>query len=264
MEAAVRLIHAPQDALKGAGEYIDHALGPAAAVHSLKPPLLAASAVADDLPGYLNVLSRFEDALHFLSDNCGIASQWLTDIVEYLEDRSLAAALAFSHLTTAAATAYSSPASSPRPTNREGGGCTCRTTVVEGAAIGAGPVGVLSEVASQLLLPLPTLFPRGSSRTVGPSGSDWVSELGVRLERDGRPANYVVRRGDGSPSPRRRDGAGRTRDGCRGEHAVVDEEAGEEGVDGGDGGGGGGGERGRVGLPPRRRFRWSDLGKGWR
>ncbi|EEC66554.1 hypothetical protein OsI_32712 [Oryza sativa Indica Group] len=192
MEAAVRLIHAPQDALKGVGEYIDHALGPAAAVHSLKPPLLAASAVTDDLPGYLNMLSRFEEALHFLSDNCGIASQWLTDIVEYLKDRSLAATLAFSHLTTAAATAYSSPASSPRPTNREGGGCTCRTTVVEGAAINAGPVGVLSEVASQLLLPLPTLFPRGSSRTVGPSGSShqhrreqgFGEETGVQVRED--------------------------------------------------------------------------------
>nr|BAD29375.1 hypothetical protein [Oryza sativa Japonica Group] len=113
-EAAVRPIRAPRDALEGVGEYVDRA-----------------------------------EALHFLSDNCGIASQWLADIVN----------------------------------------------LVEGAAIGAGPVGVLGEVAPQLLLPLPTLFPGGSNRRVGPSG------------------------------------------------------------------GGGGGERGRVGLPSRSHFQWSDLGK---
>uniref|UniRef100_A0A0E0BPZ1 Uncharacterized protein n=1 Tax=Oryza glumipatula TaxID=40148 RepID=A0A0E0BPZ1_9ORYZ len=97
MEAAVRPIRVPW-------EYIDCAVGPAAAVHSLEPPLLAASTVTDDLPGYL------AKALHFLSDNCGIASQWLADIVEYLEDRSLAATIAFSHL--AATAAASSPAAS--------------------------------------------------------------------------------------------------------------------------------------------------------
>uniref|UniRef100_A0A0E0E5W2 Exocyst subunit Exo70 family protein n=1 Tax=Oryza meridionalis TaxID=40149 RepID=A0A0E0E5W2_9ORYZ len=117
MEAAVRPIRAPRDALEGAGECVDRAVGPAAAVlkvfdavHGLEPPLLAASAAADDLPGYLAVLSRLEEALHFLSDNCGIASQWLADIVEYLGDRSLAdprfvsdLAEALSHLKTPSA-----------------------------------------------------------------------------------------------------------------------------------------------------------------
>nr|ABA95003.1 hypothetical protein LOC_Os11g43000 [Oryza sativa Japonica Group] len=114
MEVAMRPIRAPRDALEGAGEYIDRAVGPAAAVHSLEPPLLAASSVTDDLPGYLAVMSRFKEALHFLSDNCGITSQWLVDIVEYLEDRSLAAALAFSRLAAATAAA-SSPAACSSP-----------------------------------------------------------------------------------------------------------------------------------------------------
>ncbi|KAI4376355.1 hypothetical protein MLD38_014124 [Melastoma candidum] len=43
-----------------------------------------------DLPGYLSVLKRLEEALRFLEDNCGLAIQWLEDIVEYLEDNSVA------------------------------------------------------------------------------------------------------------------------------------------------------------------------------
>ena len=40
--------------------------------------------------------------------------------------------------------------------------------VVEGAAVGPGPVGVLDEVAPQLLLPLPPLVPCGHRRGVRP------------------------------------------------------------------------------------------------
>uniref|UniRef100_A0A0E0RBJ8 Uncharacterized protein n=1 Tax=Oryza rufipogon TaxID=4529 RepID=A0A0E0RBJ8_ORYRU len=104
-------------------------------------------------------MSRFKEALHFLSDNCGITSQWLVDIVEYLEDRSLAAALAFSRLAAATAAA-SSPAACSSPASPRW----------PRVAIGAGPVGVLGELGPQLLLPLPTLFPRGSNRRVGPNG----------------------------------------------------------------------------------------------
>ncbi|GJN19004.1 hypothetical protein PR202_gb06231 [Eleusine coracana subsp. coracana] len=76
----------------------DRAVGPAAAVlkvfdavHGLEPPLLADGAAAGDLPGYLAaVLARLEEAHRFLSDNCGLAAQWLADIVEYLGDRDLA------------------------------------------------------------------------------------------------------------------------------------------------------------------------------
>ncbi|CAM0909660.1 unnamed protein product [Alopecurus aequalis] len=96
-EAAVRPIRAPRDALEGAGVNIDRAVGPAAAVlkvfdavHGLEPPLLAGAAAAEDLPGYLAVVGRLEEALRFLSDNCGLAAQWLSDIVEYLGERSLA------------------------------------------------------------------------------------------------------------------------------------------------------------------------------
>ncbi|TVU33445.1 hypothetical protein EJB05_25262, partial [Eragrostis curvula] len=97
LEAAVRPIRAPRAELAAAGPHIDRAVGPAAAVlkvfdavHGLEPPLLAPGAAAGDLPGYLAVLGRLEEALRFLSDNCGLAAQWLADIVEYLGDRDLA------------------------------------------------------------------------------------------------------------------------------------------------------------------------------
>jgi exocyst complex protein 7 len=97
-ESAVRPIRASRDALEGAGPNIDRAVGPAAAVlkvfdavHGLEPPLLAgAAATAQDLPGYLAVVGRLEEALRFLADNCGLAAQWLSDIVEYLGEQSLA------------------------------------------------------------------------------------------------------------------------------------------------------------------------------
>ncbi|KQK17357.1 exocyst complex component EXO70A1 [Brachypodium distachyon] len=96
-EAGVRPIRASPDALEDAAANIDHAVGPAAAVlkvfdavHGLEPPLLADAAAAEDLPGYLAVVARLEEALKFLSDNCGLAEQWLADIIEYVGEHSLA------------------------------------------------------------------------------------------------------------------------------------------------------------------------------
>ncbi|XP_066369824.1 exocyst complex component EXO70A1-like [Miscanthus floridulus] len=97
MEASVRPIRAPREALATAGPNIDRAVGPAAAVlkvfdavHGLEPPLLDRAAVAADLPGYLTVLAQLEAALRLLADNCGLATQWLSDIVAYLGERRLA------------------------------------------------------------------------------------------------------------------------------------------------------------------------------
>ncbi|KAL5852989.1 hypothetical protein ACOSQ3_008107 [Xanthoceras sorbifolium] len=95
LEAAVRPIRADKEALAAVGGHINRAVGPAAAVlkvfdavHGLEKSLL--SDPKNDLPGYLSVLKRLEEALKFLGDNCGLAIQWLEDIVEYLEDNSVA------------------------------------------------------------------------------------------------------------------------------------------------------------------------------
>jgi len=93
--AAVRPIRAEKDALAAVGGHINRAVSPAAAVlkvfeavHGLEKSLL--SDPGNDLPGYLSVLKRLEEALKFLGDNCGLAIQWLEDIVEYLEDNTVA------------------------------------------------------------------------------------------------------------------------------------------------------------------------------
>ncbi|KAI3932719.1 hypothetical protein MKW98_012690 [Papaver atlanticum] len=95
LEAAVRPIRAQKEALVAVGGHIDRAVGPAAAVlkvfdavHGLERSLLSDPRI--DLAGYLSVLKRLEEALKFLADNCGLAIQWLEDIVEYLEDNSVA------------------------------------------------------------------------------------------------------------------------------------------------------------------------------
>ncbi|RDX86697.1 Exocyst complex component EXO70A1, partial [Mucuna pruriens] len=95
LESAVRPIRADKDALAAVGGHINRAVGPAAAVlkvfdavHGLEKSLL--SDPRTDLAGYLSVLKRLEEALRFLGDNCGLAIQWLEDIVEYLEDNSVA------------------------------------------------------------------------------------------------------------------------------------------------------------------------------
>ncbi|PKA65789.1 hypothetical protein AXF42_Ash017314 [Apostasia shenzhenica] len=95
LEAAVRPIRARTEDLSAAAGHIDRAVGPAAAVlkvfdavHGLEPSLVADP--RSDLPAYLSLLQRLEEALRFLSENCGLALQWLDDIVDYLSEHSLA------------------------------------------------------------------------------------------------------------------------------------------------------------------------------
>ncbi|KAE8710509.1 WRKY protein isoform 1 [Hibiscus syriacus] len=80
LEAAVRPIRADKDALAAVGGHILTEL--------------------NDLPGYLSVLKRLEEALRFLGDNCGLAIQWLEDIIEYLEDNRVADGRYLSNLKT--------------------------------------------------------------------------------------------------------------------------------------------------------------------
>lgn len=94
MEVAIRPIRAESDALSSVGGHINRAVVPAAAVlkvfdaiHGLEKSL---SDAQSNLPGYLSVLKRLEEALRFLGENCSMAIQWLADIVEYLEDHKVA------------------------------------------------------------------------------------------------------------------------------------------------------------------------------
>ncbi|KAL2548150.1 exocyst subunit exo70 family protein G1 [Forsythia ovata] len=93
LEISIRPIRAQRDALGTVGGHINRAVVPAAAVlkvfdaiHGLEKSL---SDPQSDLPGYLGVLKRLEEATRFLGENCGMAIQWLADIVEYLEDHKV-------------------------------------------------------------------------------------------------------------------------------------------------------------------------------
>ncbi|KAL0407890.1 UNVERIFIED_CONTAM: hypothetical protein Sradi_1723400 [Sesamum radiatum] len=105
LEVAIRPIRAQTDALSAVGGHINRAVVPAAAVlkvfdaiHGLEKSL---SDPQLDLAGYLGVLKRLEEALRFLGENCGMAIQWLADIVEYLEDHKVADSRFISGLKTA-------------------------------------------------------------------------------------------------------------------------------------------------------------------
>ncbi|KAL3818415.1 hypothetical protein ACJIZ3_004320 [Penstemon smallii] len=94
LEVAIRPIRAQRDALSTVGGHINRAVVPATAVlkvfdaiHGLEKSL---SDPQTDLAGYLGVLKRLEEAMKFLGENCGMAIQWLADIVEYLEDHKVA------------------------------------------------------------------------------------------------------------------------------------------------------------------------------
>ncbi|KAL3498233.1 hypothetical protein ACH5RR_040965 [Cinchona calisaya] len=94
LEAAVRPIRAQEDALIVVGGHINRAVVPATAVlkvfdaiHGLEKSL---SDPESDLLGYLGILKRLKEALMFLGENCGMAIQWLADIVEYLQDHKVA------------------------------------------------------------------------------------------------------------------------------------------------------------------------------
>ncbi|KAL4182285.1 hypothetical protein AMTRI_Chr12g275200 [Amborella trichopoda] len=95
LEAAVRPIRAHRNALLQVGGHIDRAVGPAAAVlkvfdavHGLERSLLAEP--KSDIWGHLSAVKRLEEVLNFLGENCGVAIQWLEDIVEYLEENNVA------------------------------------------------------------------------------------------------------------------------------------------------------------------------------
>ncbi|VFQ94398.1 unnamed protein product [Cuscuta campestris] len=94
LEAIIRPIRAPKDALSAVAGHINRAVVPATAVlkvfeaiHGLEKSLYDPQS---DLSGYLGVLKRLEEALSFLGENCDMAIQWLADIVEYLEDHRVA------------------------------------------------------------------------------------------------------------------------------------------------------------------------------
>ncbi|PQQ01257.1 exocyst complex component EXO70A1 [Prunus yedoensis var. nudiflora] len=95
LEAAMRPITMQRCGYSAIRDQINGAIGPAAAVlkaydvvRELEKSLSFAS--CSDLPAFLLAMKRLEEALRFLADNCELATQWLQDIVEFLEGNAFA------------------------------------------------------------------------------------------------------------------------------------------------------------------------------
>ncbi|EEF34095.1 protein binding protein, putative [Ricinus communis] len=77
-------------------DHIDRAVYPAMAVLKVCKAIqeLEKSLISDsprpDLSAYLLLITQFEQALKFLSDNCSLAIQWLEGILQFLEEEKVA------------------------------------------------------------------------------------------------------------------------------------------------------------------------------
>lgn len=76
-------------------DHIDHAISLAAAVLKVFTSVselyksLLSQPYSDLLP-YLSLVKQLEEALKLLADSCSLAIQWLEDIVQFIQDRSIA------------------------------------------------------------------------------------------------------------------------------------------------------------------------------
>ncbi|CAI0442226.1 unnamed protein product [Linum tenue] len=95
LEAAVRPSPAQKCTFVAISDHVDRAVGPAEAVlkvHGSIQELQKSLVTADpssDLYAYLSYLKQLEEALKFLANNCGLAIQWLQDMLQFLEDNSV-------------------------------------------------------------------------------------------------------------------------------------------------------------------------------
>jgi exocyst complex protein 7 len=90
-EAAGWPIYVSRDVVEGASSNIDRAVGPLwTCSMCLTSSLLASASTIQDLPGYLAVIGKLKEVLHFLYNSCGLVAQWLSDIIEFLREHSLA------------------------------------------------------------------------------------------------------------------------------------------------------------------------------
>ncbi|CAN1305977.1 Exocyst complex component EXO70A1 [Linum perenne] len=95
LEAAARPFPAQKCTFAAISDHVDRAVGPAAAVLKVHGAIqeLRKSVSGDpslDLYAYLSSMKQLEEALKFLANNCGLAIQWMQDILQFLEDNSVA------------------------------------------------------------------------------------------------------------------------------------------------------------------------------
>ncbi|XP_021761901.1 exocyst complex component EXO70A1-like [Chenopodium quinoa] len=96
LSTELRSTYSRKSTFSAVGEHVDRAFGPVAAVLKIHESVcglersLMEGPLGGDITGYLLVVKQFEEALMFLSDNCGLAGQWMEDIVKLLDENVMA------------------------------------------------------------------------------------------------------------------------------------------------------------------------------
>lgn len=93
LEAAIKTIGRKCSLLEIRG-HIKHSVGPAAAVVKVFDAVnelenLLLSDPSSNLFRYLSLVKQLEEALRFLTDNCGLVIRWLEEVEQFLEDRTV-------------------------------------------------------------------------------------------------------------------------------------------------------------------------------
>ncbi|KAL2932847.1 Exocyst complex component EXO70A1 [Bienertia sinuspersici] len=92
----LRSTYTRKSTLSAVGKHADRAFGPVSAVLRIYDSvrglenLLIEGPTGGDIAGYLSAVKQLEEALMFLSDNCGLAGQWMEDIVKLLDENEMA------------------------------------------------------------------------------------------------------------------------------------------------------------------------------
>ncbi|KAL9228449.1 hypothetical protein vseg_004032 [Gypsophila vaccaria] len=92
LSAEMRSTNARKTTIYAVGQQVDRAFGPVSAVLKIYDSVqglersLLSGIMNGDIVGYISQLKQLEEALRFLSANCGLAVQWMEDIVKLLDE----------------------------------------------------------------------------------------------------------------------------------------------------------------------------------
>ncbi|KAK9726804.1 hypothetical protein RND81_05G238200 [Saponaria officinalis] len=96
LSAELRSTYSRRTTISAVGQHVDRAFGPVAAVLKIYDSVqglersLLSGLTDSDIVGYLSRVKQLEEALRFLSANCGLAVQWMEDIVRLLDEDVMA------------------------------------------------------------------------------------------------------------------------------------------------------------------------------
>ncbi|XP_074266200.1 uncharacterized protein LOC141588666 [Silene latifolia] len=96
VSAVLKSTYSREATVSAIEQHADQAFGPVSPVLKMYDSvqeierLLVLGPTKRDVVGYLSLIKQFEEGLRFLTDNCGLAMQWMEDIVELIDEDVLA------------------------------------------------------------------------------------------------------------------------------------------------------------------------------